>query len=46
MRFLDPRKIGFPMEAPEVVEAKMRKLDEKRARDFATFLDSLERGVK
>lgn len=31
-----------PQEAPEVVQAKMRELESKRARDFDTFLRSLE----
>jgi hypothetical protein len=43
--FIDPKTINslVPMESPEVVEAKMRQLEEKRARDFDTFLRSLER---
>lgn len=41
--FIPPHLIHVPLDSPEVVEAKMRQLEEKRARDFNSFLESLER---
>lgn len=46
MKFIDPRKIGFPIDSPEVVEAKMRRLERTMQRDFDKFLRDIERSVR
>ena len=44
-RPFDPSMLNKPSHSPEVVREKMKKLEERRARDFDTFLRGLE-GLK